>query len=387
MNPVAGLVHPSYVENSGERCTLMKLVAIIYSPLQALNLLEYSRRFARRVDVVVVVCVPTQAKSRTQIDSVLSMLSPRKILYRQRWRLYSKNPLGARRAVAVAVAELRACLPTGPHEFVIGEYRSAFSWAVLRQLSALPQGIVVVDDGTAMLRINRRGLLPRSRDRGYEVLRHIIFSAVGVRGVLPPANLKFFSTYSLDGYVGVGDTVIRNDYRNLSAELRALPPDEDSVYVIGSPYREANVVSEGDVELALQLIRFAADSTGKEVIYAAHRRERKEKLEALADEVTVVTPDVPFEILPLVLGKRPQTVVGYYSSLFVTLNELLAGSIEIIALEIPRSNVSDACLSFVDGVYRYYRTELGSVVRVVELPTPPKVSRPPSGEGRSARPT
>jgi hypothetical protein len=186
--------------------------------------------------------------------------------------------------------------------------------------------------------------------------------------------LTFFTTYILDDHVAASDTIVRNDYRTLSAELRKLPPDEKRVYVIGTPHREAGVVRKDvdDVELALDLIRFAAESTGKEPVYMAHRRERDDKLDALRKEVRVVTPDVPFEIYPLALGKRPRTIVGYCSSLFVTAAELLGDSVEIIALQIPRHCVNDSSLSFVDGIYQYYRTELATAIRVVDrLLSPP----------------
>jgi hypothetical protein len=193
---------------------------------------------------------------------------------------------------------------------------------------------------------------------------------MGIRGAVPSPGLTFFTAYRIDDYIAANDTIEFNDYRTLSAELRKLPPDESTVYVIGSALLEGGVVDKGDVDLALELTRFAAESTGKQAIYMAHRRERVEKLDALRKEFQVVAPDVPFEIYPRVLGKRPRMIVGYYSSVFVTASELLGDSVEIIALRIPRESINDSCLSSVDGVYRYYRNELKATVRVVERPTP-----------------
>ncbi|GAB3230055.1 hypothetical protein [Mycolicibacterium hippocampi] len=347
-----------------------KLIALVGSPLQALNLVEYSERFSREVDIVVVAGLSMLAPaSRAQIEATLSLVSPRKIIFHE-WRLRARRPRGARRDHASGVAILKANLTDRPYQFIIGEYRSAFCWAALHRLKVPATSIVVVDDGTAMLRIDRRRSLRWSRRRWREIFRGLLFLIFGVRGIAPPDALTFFTTYALEDRVGVGDTIVRNDYRTLRAELHNLPPDDDSVYVIGTPHREAGAVDEGDVELALELIRFASESTGKEVVYMAHRRERTEKLDALRDEVTVITPNVPFEIYPRVLGKRPRTVIGYYSSVFVTLTELLGESVEIIALEIPRNCINDSWLPFVDEVYRYYRNELGACVKVVENPIP-----------------
>ncbi|GAY16513.1 hypothetical protein [Mycobacterium sp. shizuoka-1] len=347
----------------------MKLVAFVFSPLQALNLLEYSQRFDRPVDVVVVGTLSgLETTSRTQIDAVLSLVKPRTIIYRT-WLLSSGKPLRARRAVSSAVSALREHLTAGPYEFVVGEYRNSFSWAVLHRLGDLVGSVVVVDDGTAMLRIDRRRPTLLSRKALRLRLKSLIFLVFGVRGVLPPSALTFFTIFALEAHLADSDTIVRNDYRTLSAELRKLPPDEDSVYVIGTPHREAGVMDTGDVELALELARFAGEWTGKEVVYMAHRRERAEKLDALRAEFTVVMPDVPFEIYPRVIGKQPRAVVGYYSSLFATVADLLGDSVDITALQIPRDGVNESWLPFVEDVYRYYRTELASAVKVIEHPT------------------
>lgn len=347
-----------------------KLVAFVFSPLQALNLVEYCERFDRQVDLVVVGGVSAlEPTSRKQIDAVLALAKPREILY-QEWRLQPTRPIGARRAVASAVTTLRAHLTAEPREFVVGEYRSGFSWAVLHSLKVLPRHVVVVDDGTAMLQIDRRNSFLKSRKVRRQKLKSLIFLSMGIPGAVSSSGLTFFTTYGIDYHLAANDTIVYNDYRILRAELRKLPPDDDTVYVIGTPLLEAGVVDKGDVDLALELARFAAESTGKRAVYMAHRRERDEKLDALRKEFQVVVPSVPFEIYPRVLGKRPRTIVGYYSSLFVTASELLGDSVEIIALRIPRESINDSCFSSVDGVYRYYRSELQASVRVVERPTP-----------------
>lgn len=344
------------------------LVAFIFSPLQALNLFEFCQRYSRRLDIVVVGCSTTlESNTRIQIESILSLIGPRRVMYRE-WSLWASRPMGARRALASGIDKLQAELPVESADFIVGEYRSAFSWAALRRLKSAVNSVVVVDDGTAMLRIDRRRPLWRSSKRWREKLKTLIFLAQGLRGTNAPRSLTFFTAYALSSRLAVGDTTVHNDYRCLRRELQSLPPDEDHVYVIGTPHLEVGVVSGGDVELALELGRFAAAQTGKRVIYMPHRRERAEKLEILRNEFTVVMPDVPFEIYPRVAGKRPMVVVGYYSSLFVTVSELFDNCVEILALDIPRANVNQSWRSFIDEVYQYYRADLAASVKVVEPP-------------------
>lgn len=349
----------------------VRLVAFIFSPLQALNLIEYSQRFGRPVDVVVVGGVSAlEPTSRTQIETVLSAANPREIIYRQ-WGLSPGRPVGARRAVASAAASLRARLLPGPYEFVVGEYRGAFSWAVLRRLGELVRAVIVVDDGTATLRIDRRHSVLRSKKVFLQKCKKLVFLTMGVRGAVPGPGLTFFTTYAIDDRVASNDRVVHNDYRMLSGELRRLPPDNESVYVIGgSPHLHEGEIDAENVELALalDLIRFAAAFTGKNVVYIAHRREQADKLDALRMEVTIVQPSVPFEVYPRVVEKRPRWIVGYYSSLFVTAAKLFGDSVEITALQIPLDRIDSSWHPFIDEIYDYYRTELQDAVRIVDWP-------------------
>lgn len=350
-----------------------KLVAFVSSPLQALNLVEFAERSGRQIDLVVVGVVDgVGPNSCAQIEAVLGPARPRKVIYAE-WLISPRQPFHGRRAILSAVKDLRAELSAGPYEFIVGEYRSAFTWAVLRRLKVSSENIVVVDDGTATLRIDRRRRFAPSREQLRQRLRGALFLAMGVRGAIPPGGLKFFTTYSINDRVGERDVVVHNDYRSLSAELQKLPMDDEHVYVIGGPYGEAmpealdaTMNQEADVRISLELTRFAEEYTGKTAVYMAHRREEPSKLDMLRRHVTVVSPDVPFEIYPRILGRRPRTIVGYYSSLFVTVAELLGNSVEIISLEIPSDLVNDEWRPFVEDVYRYYRSELRSFVSVVE---------------------
>lgn len=348
------------------------VVAVVSSPLQALNLVEYCWRFDRVVDLVVVGCetAALEPASRLQIDSVLGLISPHAVIFRN-WHIRLSEPFGAKKTVAAEADAIRALVNGVDYEFVVGEYRSAFCWAVLHRLGSLASTVVVVDDGTATLRMDRRRSLRSSKVRR-QMLKSLVHLAIGIPGVIPSSGITFFSAYPLDARIADGDVVVPNDYRSLRQKLSCLPVDEEHVFVIGGPYLENGEVDAGDVELALDLARFAAEHTGKEVIYVAHRRERAEKLDDLRRTIKVVTPTVPFELYPLVHGKRTQVLVGYYSSLFVTAAKLYGSSIQIIALQIPRSRINASVLPFVDTVYQYYRTELPTVVEIAESSATPR---------------
>ncbi|MFM8857675.1 MAG: hypothetical protein ACKOI2_10845, partial [Actinomycetota bacterium] len=299
-------------------------------------------------------------------------LNPRQIIYLDgpRTRRLDK----ARSVLASGIYKVKRHLAAGAYEVVIGEYRSAFAWALLRKLGVSVRSIVVVDDGTATLRMDRRRRIPRSREGWRLALQRTLLRLVGIRCAVPPAGLIFFTAYAIDDYIAEGDTLVRNDYRSLRDSICGLTPDEDSVYVLGGdvtgPHDAGGVdVYNHELELALELGRFAAADTGKAVIYVAHRREQVEKLDALRKEFTVVTPSVPFEIFPRIIGKRPRAIIAYCSSALVTAAELFGDSVDLTALQLPRAAIQESSRRFIDGIYDYYQREVPAI-RIVQTQRP-----------------
>lgn len=345
-----------------------KLVAIIFSPLQALNLLEYSNRFRAQIDLVVVGGASSlEPVSRAQIENVLEQAPPREVFYHE-GGICPTRPIRAHRSISSTARKIRASLTSGPHCFLVGEYRSAFSWAVIHSLSDLSDRIIVVDDGTAMLRIDRRSSVFRSSKVRKQKLKELVFRTIGIPGTVPRSGLTFFTNFPISQTVAQHDVIIRNDYRFLAASQRQLPPDEEFVYVIGNPLLEVGVVDSGDLELALRLIDYASTLAGRKVIYLAHRRERLEKLNYLNRAATVVIPSVPFELYAATVGKRPSVLVGYQSSLFTTAAQIFGDAIEIISVQLPRDQIGENWRRFIDGVYEYYRTSFPTSISINSLP-------------------
>lgn len=345
-----------------------KLVAFIFSPLQALNLLEYSNRFRAQMDFVVVGGASSlEPVSRGQIEKVLEQAPPREVLYHE-GGIWPTRPIRAHRNVSSTARKIRASLQSGPHCFLVGEYRSAFSWAVIHSLGDVSDEIIVVDDGTAMLRIDRRSSVLRSSKVRRQKLKELIFQTIGIPGTVPRSSLTFFTNFPIGQTVAQHDVIVRNDYRFIATSQRQLPPDDEFVYVIGNPLLEVGVVDSGDVELALRLIDYASTLAGRDVIYLAHRRERMEKLDHLSHAATVVIPNVPFELYAATVGKRPSVLVGYQSSLFTTAAQIFGDAIEIISVQLPRDRIGGAWCQFIDNVYEYYRTDFPTSISIKSLP-------------------
>lgn len=334
------------------------LFAILESPLQALNSVEYARRFGKQLDLVLVADRPGLATSnRDQIVAILELAGVGHIFFAS-GRIDPRRPFQARATVARAERVVQEHFHACDFEVLIGEYRAAFGWALARRLDSWgsdekPRPIVVVDDGSAVLNINRRSAMPQPVVR--TLTKRALLGLGGLRGDPPTRSITFFSAFDIGNNLSPSDRLVHNDLRSLRDVTLALPPDVSKVYVVGSPLREAGVVQGDDVDLALNLCAIASSWSQREVIYVAHRRESNQKLEALRKEVEVMTPSVPFELMPQVVGVRPTLIFGYYSSVFTTMSLILGVNVTVVSAPLPKGVVARHMAARVANVYSTYR--------------------------------
>lgn len=94
------------------------------------------------------------------------------------------------------------------------------------------RNIVLLDDGTATLRINREeGISPR------KIIKSIFLKSIGM--VNNEFENHIFSVYNIEEKVKKSDVVIRHCYENYKRKLERLPSNDNKVFIIGSPLYEA----------------------------------------------------------------------------------------------------------------------------------------------------
>lgn len=126
-------------------------VALIFTPLQALNLLEYAETTGNEPLLILVGNSP-QARNREQIGNVLAGATA-KVTYIAG---HSGVPRpGARQDAALAEIDFHLSTIEGPLLIVFGEYRSSLVWRVIRRHDLPGDRVVFVDDGAATLLVDR----------------------------------------------------------------------------------------------------------------------------------------------------------------------------------------------------------------------------------------
>lgn len=303
-------------------------IAYVSSPLQSLNLVEYCSATGEVPDLVIVGAADHNGNRLQTLAPLEGLVEAGVPVHLQQ---YTGGWVTLDASAPRAIQELDSVLlPYAPiRRFVVGDYHRPALWTMLNALGIQGESLVVVDDGTGTLTIDRPGQLAE---------RTAPAAGADPR---PPARLTFFTAYADDIRVGPHDTVIRNGRDVLRSRYRDVTLDDNLVFVVGSPLLEHGVVTSGDVELALELVEEARRwSPGAAVAYVAHRWERPEKLQAIQSVCEVLLFDLPFELIPVQVGSLAHRFVGHFSSLLGNLADLTDGRVEIRSYRVPPALVA-----------------------------------------------
>ena len=286
----------------------MKTLALVESPAQLLNVLEWSHQTGADLDQqTTVVLAPANRVSRTQLRRTAELGTATG--HRIRWVEPRQDAVAAVRSVASLATELR-----GVDRLVVGD---PFSGVIQVLLSVLgPREVVMVDDGTATIEFARlwaagedlvrwhSSPLGGPRRRIAALVRRRIGTGSGCR-------ISLFTAMPVEPG---GLPQLRNDF----SWVRSLCPPprvKDTSDLIGTSLVETGVVDRAHY---LQGVSTLARTHSVDR-YFAHRLERDDKLAEIARlGLRVVRPDLPLE---LVARREPigQTLISFPSTVVHTL--------------------------------------------------------------------
>ena len=335
----------------------MKTVALVESPAQLLNVVEWAYSAPdgegrpEPTEVSVLILAPRSSTTRWQLRSMASVA--RGAGLNVRWH----EPRLGGAAIARTVRALTGDL-TGVERLVLGDPFSGVMQVVVSLHRATE--VVVVDDGTATLEFvrqwssgerlrrwhrvatdeQRRTISRFARDQMADSLRRRLSPESGCR-------LTVFSCLPVQVRRA---TVVRNSYAWLRAR-HPRPAVKPSADLVGTSLVESGVVAEPDYLAAVALLaaRHGVDR------YFAHRKESAAKLTRVADlGLGVVMPELPLEIAirQAAVGRR---VISFPSTVVHTLPLVLADT----AAELEVCDIDPAW--FTPGAGTHSQRFLGSV--------------------------
>lgn len=319
-------------------------VALVESPVQLLNVLEWAYQGGTVIPLTVVVLPPTEPLSRGQLRRMAELAMDDGL--EVRWQ-EARGGAGPLRTLASLARPLRRA-----RRVVLGDPFSRYVQTLLTVVKA--REVVVVDDGTATMeftaqlargerfvrwhRSGRRGgargmlfapvasaarrrLTPAASDSsGTRVTRVEVFTSMPV--VDPPPGLR----------------VTANEFA--WTRSRFGPPSVGTATdLVGTSLVETGVV---DHERYLAAVASLTRTYGA-TRYFAHRRERADKLHQLHQHtgLEIVRPDLPLEIVAR-RGPIGRTIVSFPSTVVHTLPLALAGTgVKVAVCEVDPGWLTD----------------------------------------------
>ena len=304
----------------GPTAPVMKTLALVESPAQLLNVVEWAHHPAVLAgDLTAVVLAPGNEMSRLQLRAMSTVARHSGIDVV--WHEPRQGGAATARTVRALAGEL-----SGTDRLVIGD---PFSGVMQVMISiGRPAAVVVVDDGTATLEFARQWLSGEHLTRWHQVAtpdhrRQVArFArdqiAGSVRRRLSPESGCSLTVFSCLPVHLPTVRVLPNRYEWLRRRHPS-PPTKPAADLVGTSLVETGVVDRGAYLSAVA--RLAARHSVDR--YFAHRKEAADKLAEIARlGLQVVRPELPLE-LAIRTGRVGSTVLSFPSTVVHTLPVVL----------------------------------------------------------------
>lgn len=303
-----------------------RTLALVESPAQLLNVIEWAAHHGLASDTRLLVLPPREATTRLQLSNVVE---------EARGAGLAATWYEPRRSAFSLVGTVWEMFPrlAKAHRLIIGDPFSRFVQAVL-PLTDVPD-LVVVDDGTATIGFVSQlaGGVRLSRwhlpDEGGNVVISMLSGYA--REYLTPSpeqgrRVELFTAMPVAAPVGMTLTENRFEWTR-----RTFGPPEvrDGIDLVGTSLVETGVMGEGNYLAGVAALT-AAERPGR---YFAHRRESDAKLRRIAAEtgLQIVRPDVPLEIV-VARGPVSRTLLSFPSTVVHSLPRVLRDTGAVLRL-------------------------------------------------------
>ncbi|WP_031068705.1 hypothetical protein [Streptomyces sp. NRRL S-118] len=333
-------------------------LAFVESPVQLLNVLEWSHHTGRR-DLTVVVLSPTDPMSRGQLRRMAGIARDEGVAVR--WQEARAGRGSLPRTLRDLAPLLRAA-----ERVIVGDPFSRYVQLLLTLFG--PRALTVVDDGTATMEFTAqlaRGerLVRWHRPGGLRAPRELALAPVTAlaRRRLAPAGRRSVEVFTaLPVEAPPGTTVTPNRFAWTRARFGP-PRLTRGADLVGTSLVETGVVDPDRYAQAVAALAAAHGATR----YFAHRRESVEKLHRIAvtTGLEIVRPELPLELIAR-RGPIGRTVLSFPSTVVHTLPPALAGTgititVCAIAPEWLRATASPRARGFLAGVTESARSAHG----------------------------
>lgn len=330
----------------------MKTLALVESPAQLLNVLEWAHRHdVHRDDLTTVVLAPRPEQSRLQLRRMTEIA--RNLRQVVRWHEPRLGAASTARTVRAMAGEL-----IGIDRLVVGDPFSGVIQVVL-SVTRVPE-VVIVDDGTATMEFARLWASGEELVRWHTTKtsahrRQIASLARRRMTAATGSKISLFSCLPLE----VDLPVVRNDFGWVRSQY-GRPTVKITGDLVGTSLVETGVVDSEAYLRGVETLaaRYRVDR------YFAHRKEEPEKLDKIeALGLEVVRPELPLELAARI-GPVGRFVISFPSTVVHTLPVVLSDTAaELVVCDISHdwftARANSASSSFLTQVSTSARRQHG----------------------------
>lgn len=320
----------------------MNNLFVITSPLQVINAIEAREHFKTNNNILVAVFSEFKSKNKEQIINLINEKDWNKVLY------FDMQSSTQKQSTFLKQIQLVQLLRQTQYDFVFcGDFSSSMK---LILANVKKNQVFLLDDGATTI---NRYLYDLNQDINNKktptkLIRELRFNICGLKTkVVDVINL--FTSYKF--IPKSNEQIIFNDLKFFQSGLLKNSLADESVYLLGQPLREINIVSN-DVYLdsIAKIIKHYQD---KNIIYIPHRAETLlDGLKLLeGDTFKIKNIELPIELYFLQHNIYPKYICSFWSSALFTLNILYPKTI-VEVFKIDDMNIYFAQKQ-IQNVYNY----------------------------------
>ncbi len=213
--------------------------------------------------------------------------------------------------------------------------------------------VFFLDDGNGTIELSKQRMQGLARAPDFSIQKKLkLIAKKYIQGVKDkePESACFFTAYDIS--VSDNDEIIKNEFKYLRSAVSDLSVT-DQAYFVGSPLSEVAIMSQDDYLEQLQKVKNYFGAT--ELVYIAHRRDSKDKLDIIKNEldIKVVLFEYPIEYQLLFIGPRPKILTSFFSAALDSCRLIFGDKLRIIAFKFDVSNSPKR--EKIESIYESYK--------------------------------
>jgi len=219
--------------------------------------------------------------------------------------------------------------------------------------------VFLLDDGNATIRLakeRREGVAFNPDISWKKRLKNYLKKILQGVNDIEQEKLGFFTIYNV--VAGERDPIVENKFDYVRSRLDSLDTTDD-VFFLGSPLSETGIIGQRRYfDYLIKIKKYYCDN---KIIYVAHRRESKEKLKKIENELAldVVQYNYPIEYQLAMIGPRPKVLASFFSSALDSCSLIFEDKLKIVSFKIDLEGSSRR--DEIESIYNSYNSSNSNV--------------------------